>query len=104
MSDTNKEFQAMVEVASEERIKEWAEVAQAAKLLYIGQFQKKVDESGNIQKEEILASITVLSQTVASLIQIASSDEIIREMLVEGFKQGIRYWLDNENKEIEICK
>ena len=100
MSDGNLEFQAMNEVSNEERIKEWAEVAQAAKVLYIGQFQKKVDENGNVPKDEILASITVLSQTVASLIQIASSEEKVREMLVEGFKQGIQYWLNNDNKEV----
>lgn len=100
MSDGNLEFQAMNEVSNEERIKEWAEVAQAAKVLYIGQFQKKVDENGNVPKDEILASITVLSQTVASLIQMASSEEKVREMLVEGFKQGIQYWLKNDNKEV----
>ncbi|WP_288278872.1 hypothetical protein [uncultured Prevotella sp.] len=100
MSDGNLEFQAMNEVSNEERIKEWAEVAQAAKVLYIGQFQKKVDENGNVPKDEILASITVLSQTVASLIQMASSEEKVREMLVEGFKQGIQYWLNNDNKEV----
>ena len=100
MSDGNLEFQAMNEVSNEERIKEWAEVAQAAKVLYIGQFQKKVDENGNVPKYEILASITVLSQTVASLIQMASSEEKVREMLVEGFKQGIQYWLNNDNKEV----
>ena len=100
MSDGNLEFQAMNEVSNEERIKEWAEVAQAAKVLYIGQFQKNVDENGNVPKDEILASITVLSQTVASLIQMASSEEKVREMLVEGFKQGIQYWLNNDNKEV----
>ena len=100
MNDGNLEFQAMNEVSNEERIKEWAEVAQAAKVLYIGQFQKKVDENGNVPKDEILASITVLSQTVASLIQMASSEEKVREMLVEGFKQGIQYWLNNDNKEV----
>jgi len=102
MNSQNLQHQALLEVVGPKVLAEWMTTVGAVKTLIIGKLKSEVDENNMVPKVQVTAAITVLSQTVASLIRIVTSDAETRDVLKNAFSQGVDYWLEAEDKEASV--